>query len=220
MNALILGRRRQGKSTLALRLATQKHRTVIIFDPNSQYKILPSVDTVASIQEWLDRPGQKGIIAFQPSPGHIQEEFEQLCDVLWPYGNFALIVDEAASVQKSHSIHPSLERYIRQGPREDEKNAAGSPVGVSIFQTTHRMVDINPLSRALATDFFFFRTTLNLDLEYISKEFGEDIADKVTALPQHHVLHIWQTGDGGEASKTWSNPRVWYLPLLRSNERG
>ncbi len=203
MLAVIIGRRRQGKSTLALALAKQEKRTVIVFDPNDQYG---HIEVIASLPEWMEKsePGSIGRIV----PADHVAEFEAIVSELdggtWRWGDYTLIVDECSMLMNPQKVHPALERYARTSPKD-----------VSIILTTHRTVDVHTLFRALATDWFFFHQHLDLDIENIRDNFGRELAEETKTLPQYHCIHYWLEVGGLPAREKWNDPDVWYIDIGR-----
>lgn len=219
MNALIFGRRRQGKSTLSFFLARRRHQTVIVFDPNAQFDGRMVVYNLEDVREWIDQGG-RGEIIFRPTPGMIEEDFETLVEVLWNYGNYALIVDEASCVQNAHSIAPSLERLMRQAPRDGARNRSGAIVDVTVIQTLHRPADANTICRALATDAFIFQTQLARDLDTVENQWGAEVRAHLSTLARWHCVHIWSDLDGSQRYSIWRDPSKWYVAIGSSGPGG
>lgn len=215
MNALIIGRRRQGKSTLALRLCQSYHRTVIVFDPNAQFTSASTILTDAEeLSSWLaDDSIPHDIAVIRPHPGSIDEEFAELVEVVWPLGNYALLLDESSCLQRPNHIHPELERLMRQAPRDGALNADGRSVDVSVVQTTHRPVDVNSLCRALATDTFLSQMQLRRDLDVVTAQWGEEVAAELPRLPRFNAVHVYTDLDGRQKYSIWNEPDKWYSPI-------
>lgn len=209
MNGLVFGRRRQGKSTLARFLARSKYKTVVYFDPNAQFRGLPhQCFHLDEFAEWLEDP--RGEIVFRPDPREIETQFDEFVELLWPRGNYALVLDEASCLQNSHGTHPQLERLMRQAPRDGARNANGQIVDVGIIQTIHRPSDANTICRALATDQFFFQAQLRRDLDVVENQFGERVAAALPELARFHCVHVWSDLDGRIKHSCWSDPSRWY----------
>jgi|GEM_PF-6360876 len=194
-SALILGRRRQGKSTLSLAIARARAPTVVVFDPNAQFDGF-GLTSVESLPDEMEQ--DEAVLVVRPDPGAVLEDWQAVAEILWRYEDYALILDEASVVQQPGWCDPWLERFLRQAPDS-----------VSLIQNTHRAVDLVKLSRALATDLFLFRTTLEADLRLLSSEFpGLDIG-RVACLPPYHVVHY--TWDGRrDHNYIWDDPGSWF----------
>lgn len=205
MLAVIVGRRRQGKSTLALALAKAKRQTILIFDPNNQFGAIPAID---DIETWLESADEKSIGRIIPNPP-VEDAWAELADILdggkWEWAEYTLILDEASMLMSPHQLDDRLERFARTSPKD-----------VHLILTTHRARDINPLFRALATDWFVFQTNIALDIETLRKNFGDEMAQIVPTLPKYHVAHYWLS-DGGEPKiDVWNKPLEWYIDIGRT----
>lgn len=202
---MIWGRRRQGKSTLALALALASgKRPVIVFDPCSQYTSFPRVE-IEELNSIMEDSEQ--VIRVEPN-SDVEEGFDELMMELdggiWYWGYYSIIVDESSFLQKPQGMNLSLARLIRQAPDD-----------ITVIQTLHRPSETHPTVRALATDLFFFQTYLRRDLTVIRETYGEQVAEQVRSLGPHEVLHFW-LGSGGEPQiSVWHNPSQWYVPIRK-----
>lgn len=199
MNALIFGRRRQGKSTLALALALSRNKPIVIFDPNNQYQIMPPLP-VEQVELAMERNAPLTIV--QPEAGQMTEEFELLVAQLRNWSNYVVIVDETNSIQSKAALHPGLEWLMRKAPDD-----------VDVIQTTHRPYDTQRLVRALAGELFIFQTTLQADLEVLAREYAPEIADEVSKLGAYECLHYWTEQAGVRKYSIWRKPEAWYVPI-------
>ncbi len=213
-HSVIWGRRRQGKSTLALALAAASgKRPIIIWDPCAQYTQFPRVQDPLELEEILELESVEAF-RYQPDSVQIADEFVFFMEVLdggrWAWSDYALVLDETSLLQKPQSLHPSLARLIRQGPDD-----------IKVVQTLHRPSETHSTVRALATDVFFFQTYLERDLTVIEQTWGAEVRAEVARLPQHHVLHFWLAPGGAPCYTIWSQPEDWYIRIggYRPNER-
>lgn len=222
MNALIFGRRRQGKSTLALRLALSYHHTVFLFDPNAQYHLgagVPMFQELEDLQEWMeDRRVDHGIVIYRPRVNRqsqsLDESFADFAEVISQKGHWGLVIDEASYLQNHARIDPALEGLMRQAPRDGARNAAGQVVDVSIIQTTHRPVDAHSICRALCSDTFFFQSSLRRDIDFIESQYGPEVSGALTDLPRWNTVHVYDSG-GRQQFTIWDRPDAWYLDIER-----
>jgi len=203
-HAVIWGRRRQGKSTLALALAIASgKRPIIIFDPCDQYAAWPAVDEEL-LEELLD--SDFGIARYSPGGQDPEQAFSNLMLVLdggvWRWSDYALIIDESSILQRPQRLHPALDRLVRQAPDD-----------ILVIQTMHRPSDAHPLVRSLASDYFWFQTYLARDLEVVEDTWGAEVADEISRLPSYHLLHFWLDFGGEPRWKIWNDPSIWYVPL-------
>ena len=214
MNGLVFGRRRQGKSTLALRLAMTHHKTVFVFDPNAQFSnpAIPRVNDLEILGAWIeDEQIEHGAIIYRPNAGSIHEEFDELVELIWGLGNYCLLIDEAAALQRPHSLHPQLERLMRQAPRDGAENADGTVVDVSVIQTLHRPTDAHSICRSLQTDTFIAQTQLARDLAIIEEQFGPEVAADLPNLSRWEFLHCFTDLEGVQQYSVWDKPEGWYV---------
>ena len=204
MLAVIIGRRRQGKSTLALSIAKAQKHSVIVFDPNDQYCNLPLIPDMGEFMS-VSTPDSVGRVIPSTDP---KADFEALAGELdgghWRWGEYTIIVDECSMLMSPGYVHPQLIRYARTCPKD-----------VSIILTTHRSVDVHTLFRSLATDWFFFHQHLDRDLETIADNFGPEVAELSKTLPEFHVIHCWLDPGGLPKHEVWDTPADWYLDIGR-----
>lgn len=208
-----MGRRRQGKSTLALytamKISEETGCGIFIFDPNAQYKRFRTVHTVSDLLTAIEeaREAKKiedRIIVYRPL-GDVQEEWEQFADAIWPFGNYVVIIDEAHNIQKPTYIDLKLSRLIRQAPTDTD-----APETVHILQNVHRPSDTHGLVRSQATHFYIFRSTLPADLDVLEDNCGTEVAEIVSSLPKHHYL-IFDVDK--EEYTVVNNPESWKIEL-------
>jgi hypothetical protein len=202
--SVILGKRRQGKSTLALALGLARHDTVVFWDLNDQLEGWPIVTSNARIvEDWLrDNSMSPLVVVVKPSKGPKAEQFQCLVEVLFPWEDVAFVVDESSELQGPNWIDTGLEHMVR---RWNDSS--------SLILATHRMRDANPLVRHNATDLYFFRTDYEPDLKVIAEMHGEAIAGELAGLQRYHLLHVWSKLGGEQGSLLWTDPEVWYIPL-------
>lgn len=203
MLAVVIGRRRQGKSTLALSLATSNQRTVIVFDPNNQYGALPVIE---SLPDWMAESTPQSIGRIVPIDP--LADWEALAEELdgggWKWGEYTLILDECSMLMGTNKVNPALERYARTSPKD-----------VDVILTTHRTVDVHTLFRALSTDWFIFQQHLDRDLEVIADNFGADVAEASKTLAEYHLIHFWLATGGAPEWRVWDRPEDWYIDIGR-----
>lgn len=208
MLAVIVGRRRQGKSTLAYAIARSRRRSVIVFDPNDQFRALETLPDAAALPAWLETSGEASAARIVPAPP-VEEAWAAAADILdggrWAWGDYSLILDECSMLMSPAGVDERLERYARTAPAD-----------VGVFLTSHRPRDIAPLFRALATDWYVFQTTLDRDLEVLRANFGDTLADAVRTLPPYHCAHYWLQPGGEPAVTVWDRPEVWHIDIGRA----
>lgn len=203
MLAVVIGRRRQGKSTLALSLAKSQKKTIIVFDPNNQYTNVP---IIGEVNAWMEDSGPASIGRILPADP--AADWAALADQLdggaWRWGDYTLILDECSMLMSPNKIEDHLERYARTSPKD-----------VSVILTTHRSVDVHPLFRSLSTDWFLFHQFQDRDLEVIADNFGPDVARASAELPEYHAIHFWLATGGAPEWNVWDKPEAWYIDIGR-----
>lgn len=220
MNILVVGRRREGKSTLALYLAKRSHKAVIVFDPRGMFhgEVVNSGEELeAALQErqshgW-NRPEDETPIVYRYDGTDPDGAFDEMAAVLFPpqftRGGFALIVDEAAELQGPMQINPQLRRAVAQHPFEGDMR-------VTIIQTSHRLTEYHGKAKSLVDELYIFRTTNPRDLAMLLEYTGEPQAEEeVKDLPKHHVFlfKFARQDDGVNQYEVWDDPTVWYSPI-------
>ena len=206
MLAVVIGRRRQGKSTLALSLAIAQQRSVIIWDPNDQYGAIPSIQP-AELDGWMASSGSDDMVRIVPAPP-VEDTWTQIVETLdggkWRWADYTLIVDECSMLMSPARLDSSLERYARTSPSD-----------VDVILTTHRPRDVHSLIRALASDLYVFQTTLARDLQVLTENYGSELAEAVQRLGQYHVVHCWLAAGGRQQIVVWDKPSEWYIDIGR-----
>lgn len=213
MNTLIYGKRRQGKSTLALALAMSEHPVTVVFDPNDQF---PNIERISDMESWLGNSrretsdGKPILVVGRVGPidtGEVSIEFGLFMNHLWEERDISIIVDEAHMLQGSNSLDPNLDRLNRR-----------SAASVLAIQTTHRIVDAHPDSRYHADDVYFFYAYLPRELKTIRENFGEDVALEVPKLKPFQVIH-WHKATGGVPEwEVWEDGSEWFIELGNDNQ--
>jgi hypothetical protein len=213
VNIICCGRREEGKTSLAVYLAKQRHRAVIAFDPRAMVAGVP-VYGVDDLEEVIkDGTWKEHVISYR-FEGEVDVELEELCEFLFPprftKGAFALIVDEAGSrkIQTFNSIHPALDRAVRQHPTQPPQYA------VTIIQTSHRLADFHGASKSLMDELYIFNTSSPRDLIALEEHTQmPEVVEIVSTLPKHHcVRYMYARQEDGEPQyEIWDDPSVWYL---------
>ena len=215
MNTLVCGRMKEGKTTLALYLAREWANGVIVWDPRHRISgaiyvcDADELEDAIQQQEW-----KKGLIIFRPDGLRIEEQFDEMCSVLFTpverFDHFALVVDEASGMQSAHRISPRLSQAVRQHPRS-----------VLIVQTTHSLQDWHRASKDLTSDVYSFRLrgrSLDALMEFCDGD--KEMENQVKNLPLHHCIRInlEATEDGEEEITLLDDPQEWYSPDTKVKE--
>jgi len=211
MQAVIIGVRRQGKSTLALHLARQHAKCIIVFDPNNQFKSLYAVDSPERLQ-WAIEDQEHSEIRYLPDADNVWDSFAGFAECVWYMlaGVYALIIDECQELQSPSNIHPLLARFLRRAPTEVD-----APNTTHIYQCTHFPADLHKLSKGLATDWYIFRITLRAQVEAVRDQWGDEIAERVQQLDKYTFLHSWLGEGGSIESEVITDSDSWNTHIAR-----
>lgn len=221
-NIVIVGQRRQGKSTVAYAVASTKSNTIIVWDPNDNYPHL-AIETVRPNASWggsgrtLEQfmeeaamhPNQIHLARLGPvDQADIESHFAATAETLWGWTDYALIVDESMLLQKPARLDPSLDRFLRRSPSD-----------VYVIQTCHRLFELHSLSRYLVDEVYVFRLELPRERELIAKQFDEQLAIEVATLGDREYAK-WQRSNTGRSSfYRQPDATVWYVDLNNRNTR-
>jgi hypothetical protein len=179
----VIGRKGAGKTTRVATLLKYVPR-IFVWDPMGDHRDwLP--DVFEGIDEELDEYFEQARRVKTFASGYIpvndpEDEFEEICDLVYHHGRLLLCIEEAPMVCKAGYMSPVFGRIVRTG--------------------RHRMIDLvwtaqraSEVSRTLtsATDFWiFYSQTEPRDLDAIAERCGREIADKVAGLGLHDSF-IW-----------------------------
>lgn len=212
-NSLICGRMKQGKTTLGIYLCRQHSIGVVAWDPRNM------IDGVIcwgpdELEEAIEKKRWKeGPLVYRFDSTDVNTEFSNLCRVIFPprftLHKFSFLVDEAAQLQTSHSVHPDLHRAVTQHPRD-----------VLVVQTTHSLQDWARSSKDLTDSLYCFQlrgNSLKAVVDYCDG--GQKMEAVIKGLKDHQVLHWSHATDSYEV---WADPSRWFYPLNSASkaERG
>lgn len=212
-NIICCGRREEGKTSLAVWIAKQRHTGIIVFDPRAMVVGVP-VYGVDDLEEVIQDGTWKDHVISYRFEGGIDAEFDNLCGFLFPprftKGAFCLVVDEAGSrdIQTFNSIHPALDRAVRQHPTKPPEFA------VTIIQTSHRLADFHGASKSLMDELYIFQTTSKNDLKALEDHTQDpELIEVVRHLPKHHcVRYLYARQEGDDPQwELWNNPKAWCI---------
>jgi hypothetical protein len=198
----VIGRRREGKTTLALHLALQNPGGVAAFDIRREYRGFPTARTAEEFSSLLDSVPR--VVVYQPQ-FDLRSEFSAFALALWRRGFFTLLIDEASQLQTASGAHEWLDRFVRM-----------ADCSVSLVQALHRPVDASVLCRSLATDWYIFRTTEPRDLEAVAERCGEEVARAASSLPHHHFVHFEVDA---QRSNVCADPRSWFVLIRKGGKK-
>jgi hypothetical protein len=217
MNALFIGRRQHGKTTLsvstALEIQAETGRGIIIYDINSQVDSFPD-DTVFDLDGLQEKIAEHpSVIVYRPlsdsyNPAlkdELENDFAAFTSVIWPKTDYVLIVDEAHWLQGANFCEPSLAGFVRMS----------DPHGIDLLQSAHALSDMWGRARGLASHLFIFKLTRKADLEAVASLCGDEVAAIVKNLPKYHFVRFH--ADEGDF-KVFDKPDEWFVDVKRKKE--
>lgn len=214
MNALFIGRRRKGKTTLSIFQALEQQkrtgRGIVIYDINSQVNNFPEqiVYSLDDLQQAADE--HQEIIVYRPmnasflpsEKDDIERDFKAFVEIIWPKTGYILIVDEAHWLQGPSYCHPSLAAYVRMS----------DPFGIDVFQTAHAPADMWSRTKSLASDWYCFHLTREADLDAVESQCGIEMREAVSKLGPHDFAHY---NMDTEAFEVVTDPTSWYVDIKK-----
>jgi hypothetical protein len=199
-----LGRREQGKTTLALYLAQRSEAALqVIFDPRGLFPTDKRATTAGVIDEQFGEAEKQLRSRIVVTPEYdLQVRFEQTCREVKTWvqnimSNVALIIDEARMLDLQDGAFDWLARCASRSQ-------------LTIILTAHRPKDIPVDVRAIADVWCVFPTTQAHDFEVFEDQFNEPACNAIRRLKDRQFL-AWD--DTSASYKTYSDPALWYVPL-------
>lgn len=198
---LFLGRREQGKTTLARYIVSQRTPRVII-DPRGLIPVpdgrrVTTADDLHVATDMLIN-GQLSEIVVTPY-GLVQPLFEET--MVWcqgfvqanPTQEFGLLVDELRFVDADTPAFDWLLRCTRRDL-------------TTIGMTAHRPTDVPVNVRAITDVWCVFRVAQEHDVKVLAERCSPDAAEATRTLDTHHFV-IWDDTTG--VMKIHKNPETW-----------
>jgi len=139
----VTGKTRSGKSYLVLHALVPLFRYYVIYDYKNEID-LPGAVIFRKISDFRDNPGQPKII-YRPDTG-TDDEFNQLCGVVFRRGNTMFVVDEIVNHCTQHNIQPNHAKILR----------LGASLGIGIINCTQEPVGVHRNLLTQAEHFFIF----------------------------------------------------------------
>lgn len=212
MLTLVIGRREQGKTTLAYAIALQSP-TRVIFDPRKTFRTIESLDVVRSVSaaepsvyDLLDTDPE---LLVQPRDD-VKNNFDLLTLEVsqWVENNpdekICLLCDEVLFIETPDTDYVGLDRLTRFSDRRM----------CDVILTCHRPGDVSTGLRAIADFWCIFHTTQEHDLKVIRERCGEEAANIVDNLKPREYL-LWNDGIGNYTVKR--DPSAWFVDLKKAS---
>lgn len=175
----VFGRRGSGKTTLIRRLIPIQKKPVIIVDVLGNYTDEPWVIThsyleaLNEIQNYIKNPNEHlGIIVVADSD--MSKATDYMCSALWKIDGGTLVLDEVDAIS------------IPEAPCFDEAIRYGRNHGIDIITGCRRPAELSKNITAGADIAFCFNTHEPRDIDYYADFLGDESAEKLSTLPQHH----------------------------------
>lgn len=215
MNAIFVGEKRSGKTTLAFHLALETNGGIVVFDPKKEFRGWPA--TVSSISE-LEKAirEQHRVVIWRPQyEREIAESWEPLADWILEQHDraladnwdklgyhFTVLVDEAYNLQSHARIDAKLLRILSQC----------RPEILNVFQTFQSVKNVNSDSRSRVSDWFLFTITLPTDLDRLEEFAMPEVIEQVRTLPEHEYVHFLNE-KGTVSSEIVTDSDSWFESL-------
>jgi hypothetical protein len=206
---LCLGRREQGKTTLALYL-TRRERARVVFDPRglvpSPRRVTSAIEVRSSFDDlWVASKRATTQVVITPETS-VQPMFERTSSEVkrWvrePGADpIAYVVDELRFVDPNTDAFDWL---CRCATRQQ----------VIIVATAHRPTDVPTDLRAIADVWCLFQTTQEHDLDLIETRCSVQVRNAVAKLKPREFV-VWDDTRG--LMDRHIDPTLWYVPLGQS----
>lgn len=183
---LVLGKAQQGKTTLAYRLTSHTSRRLLVLDPVRSRPLTDAIgqrdaepfSTWAALAAFLASESANG--AWRAVLRSVNEsDYARALQAAPYYCHVTLLVDEALWFVDSAACFPALVRCARANAH------FGGGIGVPLWLTAQRPMDVPPDIRSQATQVVSFRQEEPADLKFLSERFGPSFAESVAGLGDH-----------------------------------
>ncbi|MGH9373373.1 MAG: hypothetical protein ACRD15_17775 [Vicinamibacterales bacterium] len=203
---LVIGRREQGKTTLAVYMAS-KVPARMIFDPRGMIRrpgavIVHTAEDLRSAMDALAE-GEIAEVVYAPHEDDLEEAFRAFSEELrlWiierPRQKLAALVDEISFVSLDV---PAFEWACKCSLRDR----------IHIIMTCHRPADVPVPVRTIADTWMLFPCRQEHDLDTIKRRCSPAVADKVAKLHDRQFV-VWD--DTNASSRVYDDPSGWFLRL-------
>ena len=168
------------------------------------YKVLTICEEPDELEEAITDYEAEELIVVRPGSGKSGAEFSRLIGVMLDppsrFNNWALLIDEAATVQSAHSIELDVDRIVRQ-----------HPTSALVIQTTHSLQDYHRASRDLTDVLVTFRLKGRSKQAFLEFCDGsEEMSEAIDDLPRHYAIAVDMGAAKDEAEFRYIEPQTWY----------
>jgi hypothetical protein len=208
------GRRGVGKTFLARKIAQHQAR-LLVWDYMAEYGPLAfrSEGNLDALAEYLHsmRGQQFAAARYIPREGTV-EEFEQFCALAFRFGNYLLVVEEAAAVTQAGYLPPKFGRVVRQGRHR----------GIGLLWCSQRLNEVSRTLTALTDYWCGFNIAEPADMLSLVQRCGQDYTEQVAGLPRFEwrgfEVDTRETfTDEARLLALWGAPTVWRTPGAPAN---
>lgn len=226
---LVLGKAQQGKTTLAYKLVKNTSQRTLVLDPVRSKPLTESIgqqdagafSTWAELAAFLasDSASGKWCAVLRSTS---EADYARALQAAPYYRHVTLLVDEALWFVDSGSCYEPLKRCARANAH------FGGGVGVPLWLTAQRPMDIPPDIRSQATQVISFRQEEPRDLAFLSERFSPSFAESVAELNDHRWLadpplskevSYGTLGQGGNGRHSRRGDSVDAVPTGAASER-
>jgi hypothetical protein len=209
MIALCIGRKEQGKTTLAYHLVSSMSQRVV-FDPRDRFKTTDLIEDSNVIYDALSE-GQPEVIIYaaESTAYHFNNTSLEVADFAkqYPEKRFGFLVDEVG-LALDDGI-PEKFGWLLKATKKDQAR---------VVMTTWRPTEVPPLIRSQIDHCFIFKTTERRDLEFIEEQCGDDAATKVQTLAPYTFVHCDDSGPERRI-EVFSDSKVWNVDIEKFREQ-
>lgn len=178
----VLGCKGTGKTTWTKKLYMERNR-VLAMDTLGEYGgfICEPPDVRKSLLKYLEDNPQKRTFRIAFRPEKLEDDFNWFCQTAWALGSgTTIIIEEIDFFCQPNFAEPGLDKLIRYGRNR----------GVNMVYTAKRFPDVSRRLTSQTDRFILFRISEPGDLEGIRKRFGDDLTNRVKALPDFQCLDV------------------------------
>lgn len=178
---LILGKRGQGKSFLVKHHLKEFNR-FLVYDTLCEYTDgLIFTDFETLFKFWNEHLDGDFRLIYQPLQP--DEEFSNICDLVYECGNMVFIVEEIDRFSDSTHLPLEFANIVQRGRHRD----------ITLIAISQRPYRVNRTLSSQVKELYTFQQSEPRDIDFISEFIGQDL-DRVRTLPIYNYLH-W-TSDG------------------------
>ena len=174
----IIGRKGSGKSTRVATLLKYCPR-IFAWDPMGDHRhLLPDVFEGINddLYEYFHQASQAKTFACAYIPGgDLEDEFEEICELVYWYGRMLFCVEEAPLICKAAYLPPAFGKIVRTGRHR----------AIDLLWTAQRASEVSRTLTSATDLWILYSQTEPRDLDAIAARCGRDLAGRVAGLGLH-----------------------------------